>query len=115
MNELADNLLYNTAQQPGKHRENRVFTSTDDENTFVARFSTTFASDSDPEYLKKNNPDLFMFGGGDFGEIRKIEISGKAYLAYLLNPKSVSIRRFFVSVLGNDYPRVTCNFVPSAF
>jgi hypothetical protein len=68
MNELADNLLYNTAQQPAKHRENRVFTSTDDENTFVVRFSTTFASDSDPEYLKKNYQDFFMFGRVDFGE-----------------------------------------------
>ena len=100
VHELAANLLNTTAQQPGKE----IVTSTVDENTFVVRPSTTFASDSDPEYLKKNYPDLFMFGRGDFCEIRKIKISGKAYLAYLLNPKSVSIRRFFVSVLGNDYP-----------
>jgi hypothetical protein len=68
VHELAANLLNTTAQKPGKE----IVTSTDDENTFVVRPSTTFASDSDPEYLEKHFPDLFPFGRGGFGETRKI-------------------------------------------
>ena len=81
VNELTANLLNTTAQQPGKE----IVTSTDDENTFVVRPSTTFASDSDPEYLEKHYPDLFPFWRGGFGETRKIKISRKAYLTYLPN------------------------------
>ena len=86
VHELAANLLNTTAQQPGKD----IVTSKDDENTFVVRPSTTFASDSDPEF-EKHYPDLFPFGRGGFGETRKIKISRKAYLAYLLN---LSTRQF---------------------
>ncbi|EFX67557.1 hypothetical protein DAPPUDRAFT_115347 [Daphnia pulex] len=87
VHELAADLLNTTAQQPGKE----IVTSTDDEKTFVVRPSTTFASDSDSEFLEKHYPDLFPFGRGGFGETRKIKISRKAYLAYLLN---LSTRQF---------------------
>lgn len=60
-------------------------------NTFVIRPSTTFANDSDSRFLEIRYPDLFPFGRGGFGEPRKIPISRKTLLRYMLN---LSTRQF---------------------
>ena len=57
----------------------------------VVRPDTTFVSDSDTNYLEMHYPDLLPFGRGGFGEKRRIKISRKAILAYMLN---LSTRQF---------------------
>ena len=89
VHELAANLLNPISSSAVNGKEN--VTSMDGGNTYILRPSTTFASDSDPDYLEKHYPDLFPFGRGGFGEMRKKRISRKAYLAYLLN---LSTRQF---------------------
>ena len=57
----------------------------------VIRPDTTFISDSDSNYLEMHYPDLLPFGRGGFSEKRRIKISRKAMLAYMLN---LSTRQF---------------------
>lgn len=57
-------------------------------NTYVVRPGQDFVSDSDENYLEVRYPDLFPFGRAGFGEKRRIPISKKALIAYLVNLSS---------------------------
>jgi hypothetical protein len=58
---------------------------------YVVRPDTKFVNDSDPNYFEFRYPDIFPFGRGGTHEKRRIKISRKALLAYMLN---LSTRQF---------------------
>ena len=88
-----------TQQDPNVHEKvvkalsaNSVLTPTETSSQMhVVRPDTTFVSDSDTNYLEIHYPDLLPFGRGGFAEKRRIKISRKAMLAYMLN---LSTRQF---------------------
>lgn len=53
--------------------------------TYAVRPMQEFASDSSLDYLESHYPELFPFGRGGFGEIRKKRLSRAAILKRLLN------------------------------
>ena len=58
---------------------------------YVIRPETKFINDSDSNYFEIHYPDLFPFGRGGSNEKRRIKISRKALLAYMVN---LSTRQF---------------------
>lgn len=70
----------------------KVITPSDTKSdVYVARPENTFISDSNPDYIEMHFPDLLPFGRGGTGEKRRIKISRKALLSYMLN---LSTRQF---------------------
>ena len=71
---------------------NKVLSPSDtNSEIYVVRPENTFVSDSNPNYIEIHFPDLLPFGRGGTGETRRIKISRKALLAYMLN---LSTRQF---------------------
>jgi hypothetical protein len=71
---------------------NKVLSPSDtNSEIYVVRPDTSFVSDSNPNYLEIHFPDLLPFGRGGTAETRRVKISRKALLAYMLN---LSTRQF---------------------
>jgi hypothetical protein len=68
------------------------------------RPSTTFASDSDPEYLEKHSPYLFPLGRGGFGGTRTTKFLKKHILLIgLISAQGRFNMSIFVAVVRYDY------------
>ncbi|KAK4024020.1 hypothetical protein OUZ56_009411 [Daphnia magna] len=71
---------------------NKILSPSDTKSEiYVVRPDNSFVSHSNPNYLEIHFPDLLAFGRGGTGETRRIKISRKALLAYMLN---LSTRQF---------------------
>ncbi|KAI9550846.1 hypothetical protein GHT06_005779 [Daphnia sinensis] len=71
---------------------NKILSPSDtSSDIYVVRPDNSFVSDSNPNYLEIHFPDLLPFGRGGTGETRRVKISRKALLAYMLN---LSTRQF---------------------